>query len=353
MRLLNRYIRSAAISSTGVVMMVLLAVETLMELLGQLKHIDRYQYDILKVVLYVMMQLPFDLYQLFPIAGFLGCLIGLGRLATNSELIVMRTVGVSVAQITWSVLKAAFWMILVVTIVGEVFAPGLQSYSEHMRAKAMHTGSQGLASGVWLRDGTTFFHLGSVSATKKVKNVVAFTFNDKRELTKATYAKNGKYARGHWRLFNAKVSNFGKDKVTVNKVKNLSLSLVFDPVLYKQGEKSVDQLSVKTLYQSILYREHAMLDTEQYKFTFWQRVVQPITTAVMICLGVPFVFGSLRSASTGLRVMTGVIVGFGFYMLNQFLGPLTLVYQLPPVFAALAPTLLFSLACVILLRRYL
>ena len=68
----------------------------------------------------------------------------------------------------------------------------------------------------------------------------------------------------------------------------------------------------------------------------------------MICLGVPFIFGSLRSATMGLRLLTGVIIGFMFYMLNQFFGPFALVYQLPPTAAAITPTVLFAIACVIL-----
>lgn len=51
----------------------------------------------------------------------------------------------------------------------------------------------------------------------------------------------------------------------------------------------------------------------------------------------------------GLRILTGVIIGFAFYMLNQFLGPFAMVYQIPPVIAALMPTVLCVAAYVILL----
>ncbi len=119
MRILDRYIRTNVIWSTFLVVLVLLGIESFIEFIGELPLIGTHQYGILAVFTYVSMQLPADLYQLFPIAGFIGSLIGLGRLASTSELIVIRAAGVSIARIIWSVIKAALWMIIVVTIIGE------------------------------------------------------------------------------------------------------------------------------------------------------------------------------------------------------------------------------------------
>ena len=83
------------------------------------------------------MHLPFDLYQLFPMAGFLGCLIGLGRMANQSELVVMRASGASIGGILWAVIKAALLMLLLVTVFGEVVSPKLQAYSERMKSRCL------------------------------------------------------------------------------------------------------------------------------------------------------------------------------------------------------------------------
>jgi lipopolysaccharide export system permease protein len=45
----------------------------------------------------------------------------------------------------------------------------------------------------------------------------------------------------------------------------------------------------------------------------------------------------------GLRMMTGVILGIGFYLLNQLMGSLNSVIDVPPLVAALSPTLVFAL----------
>ena len=47
----------------------------------------------------------------------------------------------------------------------------------------------------------------------------------------------------------------------------------------------------------------------------------------------------------------GVLTGFGFFITNEVFGPLSLVYSLPPVVAALLPSLLFAGVATLLLRR--
>jgi lipopolysaccharide export system permease protein len=71
----------------------------------------------------------------------------------------------------------------------------------------------------------------------------------------------------------------------------------------------------------------------------------------MIILAVPFVFGPLRSVTMGLRMVIGIVLGFCFYILNQFVGPISIVYQIPPIIAAFFPTFLFALIGVFLVRR--
>lgn len=352
MRILTAYMRHSVISATVIVVLILLGVEALMEFISQLSDIGVAHYGMWHAFIFVLTQLPSDLYQLFPMAGFLGCLIGLGRLASSSQLIVMRSAGVSLAGITWSVIKAALLMIVMVTFIGEFIAPKLEATGEVIKASALaHKVGFKALGGVWLRDADSFVHIGAIDSEHVVSDVSRFVMTPQHELTSAAYAKKARYENGHWTMLNVKESHLTPQRVTTTMVQQLPLNIVFNPTLLQAGRKRVDQQSIVELYHAINYRNHAGLATRQYQFTFWQRLMQPLTTIVMICLGVPFIFGSLRSASMGLRVLTGVIIGFAFYMLNQFFGPFTMVYQIPPVLAAVMPTLLFAVACVILLGR--
>ena len=95
MKILQRYIGRQIISSILIVTLALAGVNFVMTLVNQFDKIGTSHYSILTAIYYVLLQLPLSIYQMFPIVGFLGALIGLGRLSATSELTIMRAAGVS------------------------------------------------------------------------------------------------------------------------------------------------------------------------------------------------------------------------------------------------------------------
>src|SRR5690606_23325576 len=80
----------------------------------------------------------------------------------------------------------------------------------------------------------------------------------------------------------------------------------------------------------------------EFQFSFWKRILQPLTILVMLFLAVPFVFTAPRAVNLGWQMLLGIVTGFVFYILDSLLGQLSIVYQLPPFLAALFPILLFA-----------
>jgi lipopolysaccharide export system permease protein len=352
MNLLNRYIRKQVIFSTLAVLLVMLGIESFMEFISQLSDLGVKNYGILKVLLYVPAQLPADLYQLFPMAGFLGSLIGLGNLASNSELVVMRSSGVSILQIAWSVIKASLWMILFVTCLGEWVAPHLQANADLMKNTALGRADRlGAAHGIWLRQGNTFLYVESASSATQIQKISLFQFNAENQLVKSTFATSGFLEKKHWVLNDVYETDLDHHPLLSKHFASQVLKMEIKPKLMMQAKQDVDENTLWQLLKNILYRKANGLLTSAYEFSFWQRMLKPITSIVMICLGIPFVFGALRSQSNGSRVLVGALLGFVFYMLNIFFGRITLVYQLPPLLSAAFPTVFFSVVCAALLWR--
>ena len=111
------------------------------------------------------------------------------------------------------------------------------------------------------------------------------------------------------------------------------------------------RLKSKFTYYSKIRLQNG-LSVANYKFAFWQRVFAPLSVIIMILLAIPFVFASMRGATMGFRMLMGVMFGFGFYILNQFVGPMSVVYEVPPILAALLPSLVFAFISIIVLIRY-
>ncbi|MCW8959454.1 MAG: LptF/LptG family permease, partial [Gammaproteobacteria bacterium] len=106
MRLLDRYIIRTVIGHTLVVFAVLLGLYFFSTLIREMGYVGKGSYSNQDAVIISIMLLPRQAYELFPMVALLGSMLGLGTLAGNSELTVMRAAGISVNRMTVSVLKA-------------------------------------------------------------------------------------------------------------------------------------------------------------------------------------------------------------------------------------------------------
>ena len=86
---------------------ILLALAGLFQFIGNLDDVQG-DFGIPMVLVYSALRLPQIGFEMMPVAALIGSLLGLGSLATSSELVVMRTAGLSVGRLARMVaMKAA------------------------------------------------------------------------------------------------------------------------------------------------------------------------------------------------------------------------------------------------------
>lgn len=352
MKILDRYLATNIISATLVVLLTLIGLAIFISLVREIRDIGTGSYGVLSSLEYVLFDLPQEVYNFFPVAALLGVLLGLGVLANHSELIVMRASGVSLAHISWAVIKAAIFLLIFATIIGEWLGP-LAEHSAESRKELLTSSGQALKTGggTWIRDGQNFLYIHTVYNSKHLEGVSRYEFDQQRNLITASYAKTGDYENGAWLMHDVVSSHITPTHVTSEKIPAISWHLTVNPSLLRISAVDPDEMSLLQLHAYIRYLNGNNLNSSSYALAFWQRILQPLATLVMVWLAIPFIFGSLRSMSIGLRIIIGSTVGFCFYILNQFFGPFSIVYQWPPFLAALLPTLLFALAAFLLQRR--
>ena len=78
---------------------MLLALGALFLFIGQQDDIGVGNYTAADALLYVLLNLPEQAWQLLPIAALIGSLMGLGTLARGSEITVIRATGISPVRI--------------------------------------------------------------------------------------------------------------------------------------------------------------------------------------------------------------------------------------------------------------
>ncbi len=352
MKLLERYLIRTIIETTLVVILILAGLQIFIAFVGELNDIGNGDYNVWQAAVYVLLGLPANIYSFFPMAALLGGLIALGNLASNSELVVMRAAGFSLWQIVAVIVKAALIMTLVALLIGEGISPYSSNLAETRKAIAT-AGGQTLATmeGVWARDGDHFIHIDTIQPGGQLQGLTIYQFNQQQQLVSATYADSASYTRKWWHLRNVRESLFSNNHVTAQTYPELWLDLAIRPSLLHVADIEPAEMSLWQLNSYIHFEKQNDLHSDKYILAFWNRIFQPIATIVMLLLAIPFILGPLRRATMGLRIMTGIIIGFVFYILNEFAGPFSTVYQIPPIVAAIVPIILFAGIAWWLLRR--
>ncbi len=351
MSIISKYLMKTISYYLLLVIVFLLGLQILIEFTREFADLGVGTYDLYHASLYVLLMLPYDLYQFFPMASLLGVMIALSLLATHSEIVVMRAAGLSLVNISSTIVALGLIFILAMTLVGEVLSPMSYHKAEKIKAEAMGGGRLALTrEGIWLKGEGEVINIKSISG-KKLHDITIYESGDNIALNSLGYAKSGSYITGNWYFKDLVVTEFGASKLGVVNIGQKLAKINFSPKLIGLKYLDSDQKNIIALKTYINYRLSSGLDASRFLVDFWQRVFLPLATLVMILLAIPFVFGVARSSTMGFKMVSGIVVGFAFYMLHQFVGPMSVVYQLPPILAALLPSLVFAILGVFLLLR--
>jgi lipopolysaccharide export system permease protein len=342
MKILDIYIGRIITATTFLTLAVFISISGIIKFVDQMKNIGRGDYDLSHAALFVLYAIPRDIEIFFPMAALIGGLIGIGMLASNSELVVMQAAGLSRLDIIKSVMKSALVLVIISMAIGEWLAPQGEAAAREIKAQAISGGSLISAkNGVWAKDGDFFVHISEVADTGKLNKVQIYRFNEQLKLTSWVAAEHAVFQHNAWQLQQVTETHVTPQKITETHYDTLAWTSSLTPDKLGVVTVKPESLSVEGLLDYLDYLKANQQDQSRYQLALWRKIMQPVTVAVMLLVALSFIFGPLRSVSMGARIMMGVITGLLFHISNQVLGSVSLVYQLPPFFGATLPSVIF------------
>lgn len=354
MNTLERYIGKSILGSIFATLLTLVGLSAIIKFVEQFRSVGKGTYDIWQAVAFTGLTIPKDIETFFPMAALLGALMALGNLASRSELVVMQAAGFSRFKIGMAVMKTALPLVLLTMVIGEWGIPQTEQFARDMRARALSGGSMlSIKNGVWAKDGNNFVFVRRVTDDAKLNDIYIYTFDQHRNLTELKHANQASYSEDEskWTLRQVNHSMISKDEITTSN--RLSEKWETNLTPDKLGAVSLrpTSLSISGLYNYISFLRETGQDVSRFELTFWRKIFQPVSVGVMMLLALSFIFGSLRSVTAGARIVTGICFGFLFYVVNEIFGQMSVVYNMPAVFGALMPSLLFIVMIWWLLSR--
>ncbi|WP_422911448.1 LPS export ABC transporter permease LptG [Pseudomonas sp. MAC6] len=348
---LDRYIGAQVFVAILGVLGIIVGLALLFAFIDELGDVEG-GYSLLDALWYVLLTAPRRLYEMLPMAALIGCLIGLGSLASNSELTIMRAAGVSIGRIVWAVMKPMMVLMLAGVLIGEYLAPYTENQAQASRAMAQGAGeAQTAKRGLWHRQGQEYVHINAVQPNGVLFGVTRYRFDEHKRMLSSSFARRAQYEGGYWQLEDVATTHFHERSSEVVRQERERWDVELTPQLLGTVVLAPDALSITGLWNYIHYLAEQGLNNSQYWLSFWTKVLQPLVTAALVLMAISFIFGPLRSVTLGQRVFTGVLVGFVFRIAQDLLGPSSLVFGFSPLLAVLIPAGICALAGVWLLRR--
>lgn len=342
MGILDRYIARVVLGSTLVALLVVLTLDLFFSFIGEVGDIGRGRYGALDALAYIGLSIPRRVHELFPMAALLGSLMGLGALASNSELVAMRAAGFSVRRVIVSVLQVGVLMLAVTTLVGEFVAPEADRQGQALRELALYERTTFQSRhGYWIRDENRFIHIRDMDDPLDLQGVHVYELNEHHRLDTATRIARARHQEGLWEMRQVEASRFEPDSVQASRASRAQWEHLMTPGILDVVVLEPESMSVRELRRYVAYLTANGLEADRHRLALWLRITAPLAGLVMLFLAVPFVFGSLRNVGAGQRLLVGVMAGIGFQLLVQILSHTGQVYGIPPAVSALAPILLF------------
>ena len=352
MKILDRYLAASILTSTLLVMGVLLALFSFIQFVDALGDVGKGNFQLTDAMRFVLLSLPRQAYEVFPMAALLGTTLGLSALAVDAELVAIRAAGVSVLRIVGAAVKVGLALAVVTVLIGEFLVPETERMAEQGRASALKIRiKQQNDFGLWLRDGQAYVHVGEVLPDLTLLRVDIYEFDENDRLRLQTTAKRGQLDGEQWRLTEVSESWLTRDRVESRRLPEKKWGSALTPDLLSVFTVRPEALSLLHLFRYIRHLDQNKQNTGPYALAFWQKLLSPIATMVMMVLAIPFVFSQQRSGGIGARLFTGIILGLAFYVVSRGFGYFGLLYGIPALVGAALPALLFFGVALVMLRR--
>jgi len=356
MKIRDRYIAKTLLSYTIIVLVVWTSIYSFFNFLAELSNVGKGGYTILSAFTYVIFQLPEVTYKQASPIILLGCILGMGHLATTGQLLIFRVSGASIFKITLLTLKNSLIFVLFFIAIGEFFSPISSSFAESNKSNAMGNSSASTnQDGFWIRDGDNFINVKKNIDGTLFRDITVIEVSSSNKIERVIKSENAIFDGNSLDMSGSKILSIDNssffDSVSSKERNSYNKTVSFDQDLIDSLEKEPADLSTWTLIKQIRFLSDNKLRSGVFEVELYKRLIQPITLLAMILLAMLFIFGSTREVTLGRKIFFGVALALSFEMLSRVASALALSLDFSPLLSSILPSIVVMFISIILLFK--
>ncbi|MVW73380.1 MULTISPECIES: LPS export ABC transporter permease LptG [unclassified Bordetella] len=358
MRTARRYLAREIYRSCAVVLLALLGLFTFFALVDDLDNVGD-KFSMLALLYMQALALPTRLYDLLPIGLLIGAVLALAGLAQRNELVILRVSGVSGMRLLGMLWIVTIPLVIGATLLSEFVTPAaeIKSGEASLMFRGKASGAR-MDSGYWFKEptrdnGTRIINIAKLLANGNVEGVTLYEFEPGLTLASLSTAANGTFTEDKLVLHDVTETHLDKEAAQalanakpparppaeVTKLPQRELDTTLSASRLMARVLTPERMSVSTLLDYIDYLHHNQLDASRQVVALWRKVAYPFTLFVMITIAAPISFMQTRRGGVGAKVFIGILLGVGFFMLNQLALNVGMLSRWPAWLTALGPNL--------------
>jgi lipopolysaccharide export system permease protein len=354
MKIRERYITKTLLSFTLVVLVIWLGVYSFFNFLSEMSSIGQLNYTSLEALRYIALQVPEVAYKHASPVILLGCVLGMGHLATTNQLLVLRVSGMSIFRLTMLTIKTALIFVIAVIAIGEGFAPFASEEAEKGRSKALDIAIASQSQeGFWIRDGGNFINVQKNIDGKIFRDVTVIEVNSSNKIATVLTSEKATFDGKSLEMDNAEIFSIDGTKeidiISLEEGNPYRQIVSFDQDLIDSLKKEPEEMTWLNIHYQLQFLQDNKLRSEIFEVEDYKRLVKPITLVAMILLAMLFIFGSSRDVTLGRKIFFGIALGLSFELLSRISGAMALSFDINPVMSTFLPTIVVMVIAITLL----
>ncbi len=344
MRILDRYIIKTMIKTFLGCITIFVFLYIIVDIFGHLDEILKQKVALLTLRNYYLSYLPIIFIQIAPVASLLATLYTLGSLTRHNEIIAMRTSGLSIFQITQTMIIFGIIISLFVFVVNERIAPGasnlLQQTKREMQDKSKPQEKEVIKNLSMYGLKNRLFFVNKFSLRDNTLQGITILQQDSQQnITKKIVANRGIWEDGLWKFYQSLTYNFdesGQIKENPQYLQEEIMDITENPQDFLSQRQHPESMNISQLKNYIFRLSDSGAETivRNFKVDLYQRFTFPLTSLIIILVGIPFAL-RIRGKATALSSFgISFLVGFLYYVVNAISLAFGKAGFLPPLVAA-------------------
>jgi lipopolysaccharide export system permease protein len=317
MKILTKYILKEFITPFVLAMVFFATIILVVRVFEDIRFIMDHKPPFLVTTKYFLLQIPFLLLQVTPVAVLMAVLFSLGHLAKGSELIAMRAGGVSILLVTWPLVAMGFLVFLFSLVFNETVVPKANQKKERIKyveiekkpVPQMMVKHNLSIRGAYNR----MYHIVMYDGNAKtMEGVLLLEFDQGVRLKSRLDAKSASWRDGNWVFQDGYYRTFDETglELSAQPFTEMPLELPEKPGDFTREEKEPRDLNMMELLDYIRQLKLAGADYQKEMVELHLKVAFPFACVVLVLLGVP--------TGWNLGKYSGVAAAFGICLVVAF-----------------------------------